>query len=83
MRIKTWKAWHDPSDPGFADYSRAYMHGPRPVRIVPEATWRRIMAVVNLADQIAEIPGSETELNVWGKLDRAVAALRDHERKRK
>ncbi len=72
MKIKTWKAWHDPIVPRFADETRNWMADPHPVRIVPEVTWRKVMAVVK-ASQDAN----------WTGINKAIDALREHERKRK
>ncbi len=55
MKIKTWKAWHDPIVPRFADETRNWMADPHPVRIVPEATWKKVMAVVKAADRDAPV----------------------------
>ena len=69
MKIKTWKAWHDPKAcPAIAHDIKHHRLFPSPCRVVPEATWRKVMAVVKAA-----------ELEDW----ECVAALRAHERKRK
>ena len=83
MKIKTWKAWQDPvGGPHWTCRHKSEVVS-SPVRIVPEVTWKKIMAVVKLADRVAEIPCTESEGSVWGDLDRSVANLREHERKRK
>lgn len=79
MKIKTWKAWHDPIVPRFADETRNWMADPHPVRIVPEATWRKVMAVVKAAQSEVE---DESRLVDPRKLEWSVAALREHERKK-
>lgn len=49
MKIKTWKAWHDPISRPFPDRFKSRLF-PSPCRIVPEATWKKIMAVVKAAE---------------------------------
>ena len=79
MRIKTWKAWHDRNDmPERTDRRKHYVIYPSPCRIVPEATWRKVMAVVKAADA-AETFGFDGDTD----LSLALYDLREHERKRK
>ncbi len=74
MRIKTWKAWHDPSTfPAALSETQHKTLYHTPCRIVPEATWRKVMAVVREAN--TDHCGSRT-------CD-ALLALHEHERKRK
>ena len=78
MRIKTWKAWHDPNgSPTRTEHSK-WSRYPSPCRIVPEATWRKVMAVVKAADA-AETFGFDGDTD----LSLALYDLREHERKRK
>jgi hypothetical protein len=51
MRIKTWKAWQDPvGGPHWTCRHKSEVVS-SPVRIVPEATWKKIMGVVKAADR--------------------------------
>ena len=80
MRIKTWKAWHDRNDvPANTFLSRTEIYSPHPCRVVPEATWRKVMAVANACDDY--FVGRKN--NTWFAMQDAVEALHEHERKRK
>ena len=73
MKIKTWKAWQDPvGGPHWTCRHKSEVVS-SPCRIVPEATWRKVMAVVREAN--TDHCGSRT-------CD-ALLALHEHERKRK
>ena len=75
MKVKTWKAWHDPKDcPAIAHDISHYRLFPSPVRIVPEATWRKVMAVVKAAN---------VDPHSGPRTCDALITLREHERKRK
>lgn len=74
MKVKTWKAWHDPNDYPSCAIEVKTEGFPSPCRVVPEATWRKVMDVVKAAD-------AEPWLTV--RVERAMRALREHERKRK
>lgn len=74
MRIKTWKAWHDPVNVPTCVYHSKHRYYPSPCRIVPETTWKKVMAVVNAAD--------DSPWDGAGIME-AADALREHERKRK
>ncbi len=81
MRIKTWKAWHDRNDvPANTFLSRTEIYSPHPCRVVPEATWRKVMAVMKAVDA-AETFGFDG--NTDTELSLAIYDLREHERKRK
>ena len=51
MRIKTLKVWHDPKDCPDRVHHSKHRYYPSPCRIVPEATWKKIMGVVKAADR--------------------------------
>ncbi len=79
MRIKTWKAWQDPvGGPHWTCRHKSEVVS-SPCRIVPEATWRKVMAVVKAADSEVARYGAEYPTD----FTKAVLALRTHERKRK
>ena len=79
MKIKTWKAWQDPvGGPHWTCRHKSEVVS-SPVRIVPEVTWKKIMAVVKAVDKYAN---GHVDAH-WIDLPDSLAALREHERKRK
>lgn len=82
MRIKTWKAWHCRNQNPSNTFSVKLRWTPHPVRIVPEATWRKVMAVVKVMEAIQK-SSDPLSIQEWGRIDGSIDGLREHERKRK